>query len=646
MLFPRLALAFLLAASASHAETPKALTPPENLVLDGIPPISASLADEVRRYTEARSAVFTGWHPTKREMLIATRFANTAQIHLVAAPGAARTQMTFFAEPVRTADYDAAHGRFFLFTKDAGGDEFMQLFRHDFADGRSTRLSDGGRSQNGAWQWAHDKRRIVYGSTRRNGADRDLWVMNPLDPATDKLLLEVKGGGWQAADWSPDDTKVIAIEKLSASKSNLWLIDAASVAKTPLNDLQEQVAYEGAKFSADGRGLYVTSDQGSEFQRLCHLDLTTKSLTPLTSALPWDVEEFDLSADGGRIAFLTNEAGVSKLYFLTTASGEFRPVADAPAGVLLGLRWRRDGREVGFTRLSARSSADAWSFDTQAQSFTRWTESELGGLVAAELAEPELIRWKSFDGREITGFLYRPPARFTGPRPVIIDIHGGPEGQSRPTFLANDNYFVNELGIAIILPNVRGSTGYGKSFEKLDNGVLREDSVKDIGALLDHLGTQPALDATRVMVTGGSYGGFMSLAVATHYNDRLRCAVDEVGISHFGTFLKNTESYRRALRRVEYGDETDPAMAAFFEKIAPLNHAKKIRKPLFVVQGGNDPRVPASEAAQMVAQVKANGTPVWYLLAKDEGHGFHKKNNRDFLFYATVEFVKRHLLGP
>jgi dipeptidyl aminopeptidase/acylaminoacyl peptidase len=254
------------------------------------------------------------------------------------------------------------------------------------------------------------------------------------------------------------------------------------------------------------------------------------------------------------------------------------------------------------------------------------------------------VKWKSFDGREISGFYYRPAARFTGKRPVIINIHGGPEGQARPSFLGRTNYYLNELGVAVIYPNVRGSLGYGKSFVKLDNGMRREDSVKDIGALLDWVTTQPELDASRVLVTGGSYGGYMTLASATHYNDRICCSVDVVGISNFNTFLKNTESYRRDLRRVEYGDEREPAMRDFFERIAPINNAAKITKPLFVIQGANDPRVPRTEAEQMVATVKRNGSPVWYMMAKDEGHGFRKKINADYQFYATVMFVQRHLL--
>ncbi len=226
----------------------------------------------------------------------------------------------------------------------------------------------------------------------------------------------------------------------------------------------------------------------------------------------------------------------------------------------------------------------------------------------------------------------------------MINIHGGPEGQTRPGYLSANNYYLNELGVAIIFPNVRGSSGYGKTFIASDNGMKREESVKDIGALLDWIEKQPELDASRVMVTGGSYGGYMTLAVATMYNDRIKAALDIVGISNFNTFLKNTESYRRDLRRVEYGDERDPAMFAYFEKIAPLNNAEKIKKPMFIVQGGNDPRVPRSEAVQMADKIRGNGGVVWYLEAKDEGHGFRKKSNADFQRYATILFMQKYLL--
>ena len=226
---------------------------------------------------------------------------------------------------------------------------------------------------------------------------------------------------------------------------------------------------------------------------------------------------------------------------------------------------------------------------------------------------------------------------------MLISIHGGPESQARMGFAGRTNYLIQELGLVVIQPNVRGSSGYGKTFLTLDNGKLREDSVKDIGALLDWVATQSDLDASRVVVTGGSYGGYMSLAVATHYADRIAGSIDVVGISHFVTFLQNTETYRRDLRRVEYGDERDPDMRAHLERISPLTQAHRIRKPLMVVHGKNDPRVPYTEAEQIVSRVRANGTPVWYLRADNEGHGFARKENADYQFYATVLFLQQVL---
>jgi len=647
---PRAALLAALAMPAAlAAQAPQqqeaVIAPTDNLVVDGVPAIPASLAAEVRRYTESRAAGLADWHPTRREILITTRFGNTSQVHRVRAPGADRTQLTFFDEPINGATYEPREGRYFLFTRDVGGNEFGQIYRQDTADGRVTLLSDGGRSQNGGMRWSTKGDRIAFGSTRRSGADRDIYVMDPMDPRSARMVLRVTGGGWAVDDWSPDDTKLVASEYLSVNKSNLYLVDVATGERTALTPAEDSVSYGSAEFSADGRGVYLTSDEGSEFQRLAYLDLGTRAVTPLVTTIPWDVETADLSPDGRTIAFVTNEAGVSRLYLYDVASRRHRAMPEVPAGVIGGVEWRGDSRELGFSVNNARSPSDVYSLDVGTGRVTRWTESELGGLPAAELSEPVLARWSSFDGREITGFYYRPAARFTGKRPVVVNIHGGPEGQSRPVFQGRSNYFLNELGVAVIYPNVRGSTGYGKTFVKLDNGMKREDSVKDIGALLDWIARQPELDASKVMITGGSYGGYMTLAAAFHYNDRICCSLDVVGISNYNTFLKNTESYRRDLRRAEYGDERDPQMSAFFERTAPLNNAEKIRKPMFVVQGGNDPRVPRTEAEQMVERIKQNGSPVWYLMARDEGHGFRKKNNVDFQFYATLMFVRQFLLG-
>ena len=640
------ALAVLIPLGAETQQPPAVITPTDNLVVDGVPALPARLAAEVRRYTESRAATLADWHPARRELLISTRFGNTAQIHRVATPLGARTQLTFFDEPITGASYDPRQGAYFLFTKDIGGNEFRQIYRYDFASGAVTLLTDGGRSQNGGIIWSTRGGRVAYASTRRNGTDRDIYVMDPLNSGGGQRLLEVKGGGWGAVDWSPDDRQLLVGEYLSVNESRLHLVDVATGRRSLLiPESQDTVAYGDALFSRDGRGVYLTSDAGSEFLRLAYLDLGTRRVTPLTTSINWDIDRLDLSADGRTLAFVANEAGVARLYLLDTRTRRVRSVAGVPIGTIGAIRWHPRLPLLAFSVSSSRSPSDVYSLDARTGSVTRWTESELGGLVASDLSDPSLIRWRSFDRREITGFYYRPPARFTGKRPVIINIHGGPEGQYLPGFLGRTNYYLKELGVAVIFPNVRGSTGYGKEFVKLDNGMKREDSVRDIGALLDWIAQQPELDASRVMVTGGSYGGYMTLAAATNYNDRICCAVDVVGISNFNTFLKNTESYRRDLRRVEYGDERDPQMSAFFERISPLNNAGKISRPLFVIQGANDPRVPYTEAEQIVARVKQNGSPVWYLKAKDEGHGFRKKTNVDFQFYSTVEFIRRYLLG-
>ena len=619
----------------------------ENLVVDGIPAIPAGIADEVRKYTEARGAGLLDWHPTQHEMLISTRFGNSNQVHRVIQPLGARSQLTFFNEPVGGATYDPKSGKYFIFSKDTGGNEFSQLYRFDVATGDVTLLTDGGRSQNGGLLWNNAKTQVVYSSTRRNGADRDLWLMDPAKPESNQLLLELQGGGWGVADWSSDDKQLLVLERLSINSSHLWLVDIEKKSKAKVVEFRGEVSIADAKFSADGKSIYVTSDVHGEFLELSQMDLGTKTLHSITKEIPWDIEFFEFSPDRQSMVFAANEAGVSKLYLLNCETGKYQAIDNLPKGVCGGCKWHSDGSVFAVTFASAQSNSDVYVVKpTAKEAAVRWTESELGGLVAADLVEPELIRWKSFDDKEISGFYYAPAkGKFPGKRPVIINIHGGPEGQTRPIFLGRNNYFINELGVAMIYPNVRGSAGFGKSFLKLDNGLLREDSVRDIGALLDWIAAQPDLDASKIMVTGGSYGGYMTLAVATHYNQRITCSLDVVGISHFGTFLKNTESYRRDLRRVEYGDERDPKLAEFFEKIAPLNNASKITKPLFIVQGGNDPRVPLSEAEQMRDKVKENKGRVWYLMAKDEGHGFRKKNNADFQFFATVLFVRENLVG-
>jgi dipeptidyl aminopeptidase/acylaminoacyl peptidase len=620
------------------------LAPPENLVTDGVPAVPAALAESAGRYGENRTARPTDWNPQRREMIVATRFANTFQMHVVKMPGGERQQLTFFNEPVYGGRFHPNGGDYIVFSKDVGGGEWYQLFRYDVATGDSTLLTDG-KSRNSFGSWSSSGDQVAYTSTRRTGKDTDLWVVNPANRTTDHLLAQLSGGGWSPEDWSADDKTILLLEYISVNESYMWLVNTSTGEKTELTPRKtsEQVAYGNARFSKDGKGVYFTSDKDSEFQRLIYMDLATKQTKVLSADIPWDVDEFSLTHDGKRIAFETNEEGLSKLHILDTASGRELPVPNLPVGHLGSLNWHRNGHDLAFDLTTARLPGDCYSLDVDTGKVERWTTSETA-VNTESFPEAELVHWKGFDGKIISGFLYRPPAKFTGKRPVLISIHGGPEGQSRPNFLGRNNYYLNELGIALIFPNVRGSTGYGKTFTKLDNGFLRQDSYKDINSLFDWIATQPDLDSDRVAVTGGSYGGHMTLAVSTFYSDRIRCSIDFVGMSNLVTFLEHTEAYRRDLRRVEYGDERDPKMREFLETIAPVNNVEKIKKPMVVVAGKNDPRVPVSESDQIVAALKEQGTPVWYLMAKDEGHGYQKKANQDYEFYANIIFLQQRLL--
>jgi dipeptidyl aminopeptidase/acylaminoacyl peptidase len=639
-------LGVALALPALAADAPGTVAVGDNLVAEHVPPIPQSLADSVGRYSEFRSASFGGWHPTRRELLVATRFADSNQVHVVKSPGGDRRQLTFYPDNALPAGFQPSGTESLVFRKDQGGDEFFQFYRLDLGTGAITLLTDG-KSRNTTFTWSNRGTRAAYVSSRRNGRDTDLWMLDSADPKADHLVAELAGGGWGPLDWSPDDATLLVQNYISANQSELYLFDAKSGAKTLLTPAQEgtTVAYPEARFSRDGKGVYAITDRDDEFRRIAYIDLATKRTTYLTTGLGHDVSEFELSWDGKTVAYVVNEDGLGVLHLMDLASRKELKVPKLPNGIVSNLAWRRNAREFAFDLDSDLAPDDVYSYDLASAKLERWTHSETGGLDTGNFARSQLVHWKSWDDRSISGFLYRPPpAKFPGRRPVVINIHGGPESQFRPGYLGRNHYLVNELGVALIYPNVRGSSGFGKTFLALDNGRLREGSYRDIEALLDWIKAQPDLDSERVLVTGGSYGGFMTLAVATNYNDRIRCSIDIVGPSNFVTFLENTSGYRQDLRRVEYGDERDPDMRAYLEKIAPMAKAQNITKPMFVIQGYNDPRVPHTESEQMVAIARRNQTPVWYLMAKDEGHGFAKKRNADFQFYATIAFVRSFLL--
>jgi dipeptidyl aminopeptidase/acylaminoacyl peptidase len=622
------------------------IRPGDNLVLENIPPVPAAIAEKSAQYGDIRTAVLEDWDPSRREMLIITRFADVPQVHLVKMPGGSRTQLTFFPDRVAAARFGPKGSNYFTFRKDVGGGEWYQYYRYDLADGNVTLLTDG-KSRNLAAVNAHNDNRFAYSSTRRTGQDTDIWIMDATDPKTNHMLLRVEGGGWSVEDWSPDNKKLLVLQEISANQSYLWLVDVASGDKKLLTPKTgEEVAYNRAVFSTDGKGFYAGTDRDSEFHRLAYFDLATMNPAYLTSDIKWDVEEFELSDNGKTIAFVANEDGVGKLYLMDTATRKYHAVSGLPTGQVSSLVFHKNSRELGFVVNTAKSPSDVYSLDVATGKLERWTFSEVGGLNTASFPEPQLIKWQTFDGKTISGFLYAPdPRKFPGKRPVIVNIHGGPEGQFRPGFLQRNNYYLNELGVAIVFPNVRGSSGYGKTFLKLDNGMNRDHTHKDIGALLDWIKQNPNLDGGKIMITGGSYGGYMTWAVAYEYNDVICCSLPIVGPSNLVTLLEHTEAYRRDLRRVEYGDERDPRMREYLEKTAPLNNSDKIHKPVFAAVGKNDPRVPWSESRQMLDKLKNNGITPWFLMANDEGHGYAKKKNQDFLFYASVMFVRRFLLG-
>ena len=624
------------------------VSPPESMVLDGVPAIDPRLVESAGRYQQGRSAGFAGWHPVRREMLIATRFANTAQLHLVKFPGGARTQLTFREEPVRGGRFQPGTGRHFTYAADTGGDENYQIYLQDAATGATTRLTDG-KSRNGGGEWSRDGSQILYYSNGRNGRTNDFFIVGLAGLDAPRKIFEAPSVGWFFEDWSADGKRVLLTEYLSINETKLHLLDVetGSIRQILPAEGEGRGAFMPAIFGADGDSVIVGSNQTTESRHLYAVDLAGGARTPLTAGIPWDVETADLSPDGTKLAYATNENGAGVLHLMDLESKKPLPLPPLPLGSVSGLEWHANGHDLAFDLNAAGSPLDVYSVNVDTGAVERWTESETGPVNAARFAQPEIVTMASFDGLRISAIVYRPdPGRFPGPRPSIVSIHGGPEGQSRPGFMGTYNYYLEELGIAVVLPNVRGSAGFGKSFLDLDNGYKREDSVKDIGAVLDWIDADPGLDGGRVAVRGGSYGGYMSLACMVHYSDRLRCGVDVVGISNFVTFLENTKDYRRDLRRAEYGDETDAAMRAFLQSIAPANRVDKITKPLLVVQGRNDPRVPESESRQMVQAIrKSEASPVWYLLATDEGHGFRKKENRDFELLATATFLRTFLLG-
>ncbi len=617
-----------------------------NLVIENIPEIPSTLVERLSPYRHVRGAAFRDWLPGEQGMLISTRFEDARQIHRVEMPKGARQQLTFFSEPTGYGIVcPDSQTSVFLFTKDSAGNEVHQIYKYNYRTHKHQLLTDG-KSKHRSLVWSNSGDKFAFASTMRNGKDYDIYI-GTLDGRQTFKLLTQERGYWSAIDFSPNDKKLIVEEYVSANESHFYILDITTRRLTEINPTEKKISYGTARWSSDGTSIYMTSDQFSDFKQLLNYDVGSKKIDVLTQSIPWDIYSFELSPSGDTIIFCSNENGFAALYFMDIKTRIITQIR-LPKGQIYGLKFKPGGEQLAFVINTPRSPSDVYSLNLKRNKLVRWTYSEVVGPDTSQFSLPQLIHYETFDSanghpRVIPAFYYE-PKKFQPPYPVLIMCHGGPASQYIPYFSTTIQFYTNEMGIAYIAPNIRGSSGYGKQYMTLDDEHKREDAVRDIGALLDWIEAQPELDPSRIGITGGSYGGYMALAALVSYSDRLRCGIDKWGISNFVTFLENTGKYRQDLRRTEYGDERIAEQREFMNEISPLTNAYKITKPLFIVQGLNDPRVPVSEAEQIKDAVRRNGIDVWYLLAEDEGHGFGKRSNWDFSRMAEILFLEKHLL--
>ncbi len=658
-----LALGSALAALLPWPAGATPVLPGRQLKADGIPvferhPLAADGG-------EPAGLRFLDWHPQRAEMLVLRRHGDSQQLHRVTAAGARPEPLTQGRDAVGSARWEPAAGDYLVFSRDQGGDEAFRLFRLVPGDEPQALTPAGERVSQ--FEFLPRAGGLVCLQERLNresgaaaAAHSSLWWLDPLKPGTRRLLGEVSGGRYTDLRVSPGGRIIATLTRGGRSQAQAFALDGT--APVPLGlprsddtgEADEDAAPAALPPATSASAASAVATQGpdalwlrhaaqGDFRHLVRVDARDGRRTNLLTDAHADLEALAAPGDERPLALVYNVDGVSELALLAAQDGATprRIATMLPAGVLRNPRWHPRLPLLGFDHVSADSPGRLFAWSLQDEQLTPWSAAEGGSPLRADV-----LRWTGFDGLALSGLHLAPPARFTGPRPVYISIHGGPASQARPGYVSGVmRVLVERLGMHVIEPNVRGSDGFGKKFLKLDNGRLREDSVRDISSLLDLVASRPDMDASRVIVVGGSYGGYMSLAVATHESKRILGSICRVGISNFVSFLEHTELYRRDNRRAEYGDERDPAMREFLQQISPLTHAGEVRKPLFVVHGRNDPRVPYGEAEAMVRAVREQGTPVWFLTAEDEGHSFGKADNRSYLTQATLEFVTRLLSG-
>lgn len=629
----------------------KTIPVPPTIKVDGMPPVPQSIADDLARYTKFKDAQLIAWHPAKRQMLITTALAAFPQIHLVDGPGKIGPALTSYPQPgiargVPTS-FDPSDPTGFIFQRDPGGTESTSIYRYDLATGTISMAVEA--RQRYAAVWARQGKWLAYDSSERTGKDRELYVVQPSDAKTTKRLLGEVTGSWSPQDWSPDGTTLLATEIPSNSETYIWRVDVKTGARTAVTPRDgDKYAWFYPRFSPDGKYVFAVGDRGGDMFRLWRCELATGKWTAVTGdndRLERD-GGFALSSNGRLGAFLVDRDDHSELQIIDLTTLKARPMTSVPNGTISHLRWRPGSQEVGFTLASMKSPGDVYSVDAASGAVTRWTTSQVG-YDTDSLPAPEAVSFKSPDGTVIRGILYRPIARFTGPRPVWVTFHGGPDLRERVKFLGRQTYFLNELGVALLFPNVRGSIGRGRQFEQLDNGRGRDGVIKDVGAMLDWIKTRKDLDESRVVLTGGSYGGWVALQGGVVYNDRIRGVVAGAAITNFLTYVEETAPERVDNRRSEFGDERDPAMREYLTSISPVTNAKALKKPTFILHPGLDTRVGLGQAQELVKALKANNAPIWYFEFTTANHANFPASaaNNDFMIASWVWYLKNFVLN-
>ena len=632
----------------------KVVATPPSITTEGVPPIPQSVADGLARYAQFRQAQLMAWHPTKRQILMTTNLGSGTQLYLVDGPLRFRRQLTWFDRGVpvwASVAFDPSDpdGVFFQFDPDGG--ELRSLYRYDLVTGLTTLVTTSKTRYQHVF--ARQGKWVAFDSAERNGKDRDLYVMLATDPATKRRVIEAEGN-WSPQDWTPDGSTILVNEVFANAETYLWRVDVKTGERTAITPRGgEKAAWYNARFSADGRKVYALSDRLGGDYRIWRCDVAKCVWTAVTpDGLRIDYPPsggtggFELSPDGTSIAAVADKGSSTELVVIDLSTLKPRVLPLPMAGAVTQLRWRPGSREIGFNLGTFKAQGDVYSIDASLGTLTRWTSSE-ASFNADVLPVPELVEWNSFDGTPISGVLYRPPSRFSGPRPVLVNIHGGPDDKERTRWQGRSNYLLNEMGIAIVFPNVRGSLGFGRKFAQMDDGRGREGAIKDIGALLDWIGTRQDLDRSRVMLTGASYGGWLALEAGIHYNDRIRGIIAGAGITDFTTYLETTDAARQGNRRQEFGDERDPQVREFLKSISPVTRAADMKKPTFILHPAKDIRVPVGQARELRDALKKNNATVWYAEFADASHDNFPSTaaNGNWMLNAWIVFIQSFLLN-